>query len=126
MALVLLKKGSINRRVVVYLSFLEGHSINNMIPKAEYLGVPMRLRYLGVDDLVGMVKVKGKGCALYKRDLSGAFQQFTVDPGQIHLLGWTWARLMYFDLALMMACSSSYFFCQKFTDALKHISKAGI
>ncbi len=72
---------------MVDLSFPEGHSINNMIPKAEYLGVPIRLRYPGVDGLVELVKVKGKVCVLYNRDLSRAFRQFPVDPGQINVLG---------------------------------------
>ncbi len=106
---------------MVDLSFPEGHSINNMILKTEYLGVPIGLRYPGVDNLVEMVKVKGKGCALYKRELCRAFHQFPVDPGEINLLGWTWVGSMYFDLALVMACSSSCFLCQKVTDALKHI-----
>ncbi len=78
-------------------TFPEGHSVNYMIPKAEYLGAPIRLRYPGVDDLVDMIKVQGKGCALYKRDLSRAFRQFRVDPGQINLLGCRWSGLMYFD-----------------------------
>ncbi len=65
----------------------EGHSVNNMIHKAEYLVVAIRLRYPGVDDLVEMIKMIGKGCALYKRYLFRAFRQFPVDPGQIYLLG---------------------------------------
>ncbi len=114
------KKGCINMRVVVDLSCPKGHFINNMIPKAEYLGVPIRLRYPGVDDLV-MIKVKRTGCAIYKIDLSRVFRQFPVDPGQINLLGWTWAGSMYFDLALVMGFSSSCFLCQGVTDALGHI-----
>ncbi len=39
---------------MVDLSFPKSHSINNVIPKAKYLGVPIRLRYPGVDDLVEM------------------------------------------------------------------------
>ncbi len=42
------------------LSFPEGRSVNNMIPKTEYLGAPMRLRYPGVDTLVDIIKQKGK------------------------------------------------------------------
>ncbi len=54
------------------LSFPQVRSINDMVPTVEYLGSPMRLRYPSVDDLVDMVKLKGKGCATYKRDLSRA------------------------------------------------------
>jgi hypothetical protein len=115
------KRDSTKRRVIMDLSFPEGRSINNMIPKAEYLGAPVRLRYPGVDDLVDMIKIKGRGCAVYKRDLARAFRQFPVDPGQINLLGWTWVRQMYFDLALVMGCTISCYLCQRITDALKYM-----
>ncbi len=46
------KKDSMDRRVVMDLRFPPDRSVNSMIPKSVYLGAHMRLRYLGVDDLV--------------------------------------------------------------------------
>ncbi len=69
------------------LSFPPGRSVNLMIPKSEYLGAHMRLRYTGVDDLVQQINFKERGCTLMKRDLSRALRQFPIDPGDINLSG---------------------------------------
>ncbi len=84
------KKDSTDRRVVMDLSYPPGHSINDMIDPSEYLGTPSSLRHLKLDDLVDLIKTKGGGCALMKRDFSRAFHQLPVDPGDFNLLGWTW------------------------------------
>ncbi len=46
------KNDSPERRVIMDLSFLLGHSINDHINTSEYLGTPVRLRYPKVDDLI--------------------------------------------------------------------------
>ncbi len=67
------------------LSYPQYHSINDMIDPSDYLGTPSWLRY----PLVDLIKKKGRGCALMKRDLSRAFRQLPVEPGDFNLLGWT-------------------------------------
>ncbi len=103
------------------LGFPPGRSVNSMIPKSEYLGAHMRLRYPGVDDLVQQIKSKGRGCALMKRDLSRAFRQFPIDPGDINLLSFSWRTLLFYNLAVVMVMSTSCYFCQMVTDALRFI-----
>ena len=81
------KRDSQERRVIVDLSFPKKASVNSGIDKGTYLGEPVKLKYPSVDSLVELVKSKGRGCALYKRDLKRAYRQIPIDPGDIHLLG---------------------------------------
>ncbi len=67
------KKDSIECRVITDLSYPKGNSINDLIPKGKYLGEPTNLTYPRVDDLVDIIKTKGRGCLLFKRDLRKAY-----------------------------------------------------
>ncbi len=103
------------------LSFPWGRSINDMIPTGDYLGSPMRLRYPSVNNLVDMVKLKGRGSALYKRDLSRAFQQFPIDHDDYNLLGFTWRGQIYFDTTLPMDVHTSPFLLQRITSSFRYL-----
>ena len=81
------KKESLERRVIVDLSFPEDTSVNNDILKDQYLGETISVQYPTVDNLIDLIKKKGKGCHLFKRDLKRAYRQIYLDPGDIHLLG---------------------------------------
>ena len=59
------------RWVIVDLSFPKGSSVNDGIKKGEYLGEPIKLEYPKVDDLVNIIKNKG-------RDLKCAYRQIPV------------------------------------------------
>ena len=63
------KKDSIERRVILDLSFPEGQSVNEFISKEFYLGKKIELSYPKVDDLVGIIKEKGPDCLIFKKDL---------------------------------------------------------
>ena len=115
------KRDSVERRVIVDLSFPEGASVNAGIDKDIYLGQPIRLRLPTVDDLVTLVKLKGRGCALAKRDLRQAYRQFPVDPGDWHLLAYSWRGKTYIDRVLPMGLRSSAFICQRITNAISYI-----
>ncbi len=94
---------------------------SKQIPKSEYLGAHMRLRYTGVDDLVKQIKSKGRGCALMTHGLSRAFRQFAIDPDDINLLGFIWRTLLYYNLAVVMGISTSCYCGQMVTDVLRFI-----
>ncbi|VDI73555.1 carboxymethylenebutenolidase [Mytilus galloprovincialis] len=53
------KKDSVERRVILDLSFPPGRSVNDFISKDVYLGERVQLSYPKVDDLVGIIKDKG-------------------------------------------------------------------
>ena len=100
------KRDSCERRIIVDLSFPRGRSVNNTIPKDTYLGEPCQLKFPTVDALIDLVKLKGQGCALFKRDLRRAYRQIPVDPGDIHNLGYTWRDQLFFDVVLPMGLRS--------------------
>ena len=78
------KKDSTERRIIVDMSLTEGNgSVNDAygIIKGVYLGQQMNLTYPNVDDLVSLIKIKGQGCLLFKRDLRRFYRQIPVDPG---------------------------------------------
>ncbi len=76
--------------------------MNDGINKGTYFGVSMKLEYPKVDDLVELVRLKAKGCALFKRDLKRAYRQFPVCPGDYSLLGYVWKKSIYIDRVLPM------------------------
>ncbi len=115
------KKDSPERRVIMDLSFPQGHSINDHIDTSEYFGTPVRFRYPKIDDLVELINLKGQGCDLMKRDLSRAFRQLSVNPGCYNLLCWTWRAMKYFDKSLIIGMNISPYLCQWVTDAITFI-----
>ena len=116
------KSDSTDRRVILDMSWPKSGSINDLIPKKEFLGEKCELRYPGVDDLVKIVKSKGKGCALFKRDLKSAYRQLLrVDPSDIHLLGFSWKGKLYFDLTQPQGSRSAAMQCQRTSTALNFI-----
>ena len=55
------QKDTNERRFILDLSFPKGHSINDSVSKDFYLGHKISLSYQNVDDLVNIIKLKGKG-----------------------------------------------------------------
>ena len=55
--------------------------------KDKYLGLAFVLNYPSVDDIVKRIIELGPGSLLCKGDISRAFRQLKVDPGDINLLG---------------------------------------
>ena len=115
------KKSGMERRVILDLSFPEGLSVNDCIPKREYLGDSVTLRYAKVDDLGNLIHKKGRSCLMYKRDLKRAYRQFRVDPGDVRKLGYRWEDGIYFDLGVSMGLRTGAHICQSITNAVGYI-----
>lgn len=113
------KKESLERRVIVDLSFPEDKSVNNGILKDQYLGETISVHYPTIDNLIDLIKKKGKGCHLFKRDLKRAYRQIYLDPGDIHLLGYKWRGHIYFDRVLTMGLRSAAYICMRTTSAIR-------
>jgi len=112
------KAGSTDRRFITDLSFPKGCAINDGIDKDWYLGEFCKLSYPTVDDFVSIVKKKGVGSYMFKRDLSRAYRQFALDPGDINLQGIFWKDRFFIDCALVMGCRSAAMMCQRATSAI--------
>ena len=81
------KPGGAHRRVIVDLSFPHGYSVNAGVQSETYLGTPFLLTLPTIDNITSKVKELGKGCHLYKIDLSRAFRHVKLDPKDYNLLG---------------------------------------
>ena len=105
-------------RVVLDLSFPAGSSINSGIPKDTYLNEPFSLRLPGTDALQALIRIKGRGCHLFKKDLSRAYRQLRVDPRDYSYLGFTHNGRLYFDIAPPFGLHSATMMCQRTTSAV--------
>ena len=97
------------------MSFPEGNSVNDGIMKDEYLHEKIRLTYPTVNSLVDIVRQKGCGCLLFKRDLHQFYRQIPVCPKDYSKLGCSFNGKMYFDKVLVMGCRSSCFIAHRVT-----------
>ena len=113
------KKGSPHkRRVVVDLSFPSNQSVNSGISNSTYLDTDIDFELPSVDTFAHLIRQKGKGCFLFKRDLSRAYRQIPIDPHDYNLLGISWNEQLYFDSALPFGLRSAAFICQSVSSAL--------
>ncbi|CAH1256970.1 Hypp1765 [Branchiostoma lanceolatum] len=115
------KRDSDSRRVVVDLSFPPGSSVNDGIPSREYLGDPFLLTLPSYAAFEDLLRQKGPGCLLFKRDLARAYRQIPVDPHDYHLLGYTWEGKFYFDSSLPFGLRSAAMACQRTTNAVSFL-----
>ena len=84
------KLNSINRRVIIDLSWPHGGSVNAGVPTDQYLGTDFVLTYPSVDNITQEVLKLGRGCKIFKVDISRAFRHVPIDPGDLDLLGLHW------------------------------------
>ena len=115
------KKDTDERRIILDLSYPKGHSINDSVSKDFYLGQKISLSYPNVDDLVNIIKVKGRGCLLFIHDLRRFYRQIGTDIGDASLVGYSFNGLIYFDKVLSMGLKSAAFIAQRVTNAVKYI-----
>ncbi len=93
-------------RIIHNLSYPYFDSVNSNIPR-QYCGVEYEL----IEVCVELVASIGKGCLMAKSDISMAFRQLKCARDSLHLLGFTWNNLFYFDKCLPMGAAIS---CSKF------------
>ena len=117
------KKDSNKRRIILDLSFPTGASVNDGIPKQQYLGETVELKFPSVDQLAALIYRKGRGCVMFKRDLKRAYRQIRVCPGDIRKLGYRWNGKIYLDKVVSMGLRSGAYICQRVTSAIKHVQE---
>ena len=110
------------RRVIVDFSYPSGSSINDGIPLSTYLGDSAEFSLPSVQAMVDRINELGQGCLLYKRDLKGAFRQFSIDPGDYRFCGLQWNGKVWVDTRLAMGLRSSAFCCQAVTEMVAKIA----
>ena len=115
------KEGS-NRRVIMDFSFPPGRAVNDGICKSTYLDFEVEFSLPSVQSMVARVNELGAGCLMYKRDLKGAFRQFSVDPGDYRFAGLSWNGMVYFDTRLAMGLRCAAYCCQSVTEIIAKIA----
>ena len=114
-------KEIVNRRVIVDFSFPPGKSINDGISKATYLDFEIKFSLPSVQSMINRLNDLGPGCLLYKRDLKGAFRQFSIDPGDYSFTGISWEGNTFIDTRLAMGLRSASYCCQSVTELVAKI-----
>lgn len=115
------KKNSTEKRVISDGSYPPGRSVNDGIPKGEYLGEEITLKFSKVDDVCNMIWEEGQGCLLWKRDMKSWFRQFRVCPGDARKLGYKWKGEYYVDIAIPMGIRTGTYIAQRIANALLYI-----
>ena len=117
------KKGSSDRRVILDLSFPPGAAINEGMIKDNYLGFPAVIKFPKTDELALRIFNLGRGCWMFKVDLSRYFRQLPLDPGDYPLIGYVIDGQLYFDKVLPMGMRTAPYIAQRVSNALAHIHK---
>ena len=75
------KQNSMKRRIIMYLSWPTGHSVNDGIDKDMYDGEEIRLTYPSIDTSMRRIAELGvKDVLLWKKDMIRAFKQIYLCP----------------------------------------------
>ena len=110
------------RRVIMDFSFPPGNSVNDGISKVSYLDFEIDFSLPSVQAMAKRIIELGSGCLLYKRDLKGAFRQFSSDPGDYVFAGISWGDVIYIDTRLAMGLRSASYCCQSVTELVAKIA----
>ena len=89
-------------RLIVDLSFPEGHSVNNGISPAL-----CSIKYSSVDDAVSIIQKYGPHTQMAKLDLQSAYRMVPVHPEDHRLLGMQWNDHIYIDTRLPFGLRSA-------------------
>ena len=109
-------KHSVEWCTLYHLSYPEGDSINDHIPKDPYL-----LQYVCVDDTIAILRSLGPEIFMAKTDLKSAFCLMPIHPEGWNLLGIYWQSQYYIDLSLPFGLRSTPFLFKEISDALEWI-----
>ena len=110
------KKHSSEWRTIYHLSYPEGDSINDYIPKDLY-----SLQYVRVDDAISALQSLGQGSYMAKTDLKSAFRLIPIHPDDWNLLGIYWQAMFYVDMYLPFGLRSAPYIFNQLSDALEWI-----
>ena len=116
------KQDSDSKRTIMDLSWPEGHSVNFGISKDLYLGTEFVLKYPSIDSITSSLKKLGPAAMVYKIDISRAFRQIKVDPGDIDLLGFKVNNQYFLDLSFAFGYRNGSQIFQRCTDAIRYIT----
>ena len=111
------KKNPGEFRMIHHLSFPDGSSVNDFIPK-EISSV----QYATIQDAIDLMKDSPKHVYMAKVDVESAFQIIPISPADRPLLGFRWRGQYFMDAVLSMGCSSLCAIFECFSTALEWVA----
>ena len=106
-----------SRRCVFDATFGD-YSLNNNTPSEQYMGQPIDFAFPKIEDFRRLVLTCGRGCYIWKRDLTRYFLQIPLDPVEYPLVCFVWRTMLYFFAGLMFGLKNSGYQAQRLTDAV--------
>ena len=100
------------------------HSLNKNTPEREYHETQYEFSYPRIDDLADLIAVLGKGCYLFKRDLSRYFLQLKIDPIEYSKLGFIWRQQIFFFVSFVWGCRHAGYCGQWLSSAVSFVHSA--
>ena len=112
------KKTAGKFRIIHHLSYPEGSSVNDFIPR-EISSV----QYATVQDAISIIKQTRLPVFMAKVDIESAFRIIPVSPVDRPLLGFQWKGKFYMDAVLPMGCASSCSIFESFSTSLEWVAR---
>ena len=117
------KRDSTDFRVILDMSYPPGDGVNAYIPASALDGAEFKLRLPSPLDLAYRMRQCGRGCLLFKADLSRAYRQLRSDPLDWPLLGIHWDEEDYVDVSVPFGLRHGASACQRTTEAVARVVK---
>ena len=89
-------------RMIVDLSFPNGHSVNDAISETAN-----SLFYASLDDAICLIQFLGSRTQLLKMDLKDVYWIVLIHPHNLHLLAVLWQEKIHVDTALLFSLRSA-------------------
>lgn len=105
-------KGDGGLRKIHHLSFPKDNSVNSHISTDSAY-----LQYVAFERVLQMVLTAGRGCTIFRRDMSDAFRVVPIAPSQYWLLGFHWEGIHYVEKVLPFGLSTAPFIFNLFAEA---------
>ena len=99
-------------RRIHHLSYLQGHSVNDYIPREA-----VHLKYATLANVLSRICRAGRGAVIIKKDIKDAFRNISVAPHQRWLLCFQWDGVFYQETCLAFGLSTSPFLFNLFGEA---------
>ena len=110
-------------RRAVYDATFGANSLNNSTPPDNYIGTKCVYSYPKIEDYRKIIIKCGRGCLLWKRDLSRYFLQLPLCPVEYCQVGTIWRCFFFFFVGLMFGLRHSGLNGQRVTDAVSWIHR---
>ena len=110
-----------NSRRAVFDASFGLYSLNKNTPERAYHDTEYEFTFPRIDDLADIIAKLGKGCFLFKRDLSRYFLQLKIDPIEYDKLGFVWRGSLYFFVSFVWGCRHAGYCGQWLSSAVSYI-----